>query len=206
MGGADQILSRVQDSFDKGEYRWTAQVLNHLVFAEPDNKRAVAMLARTYDQLGYQSESGPWRNIYLTGAYELRNGKPEQVTSMADAVEMLAETPVSHFLDAMAARLNGPKADGIEMAINVRFTDLNEIYILKLENAVLHHKKTGPNPMANATINLTHRLYLQMAIGNIGFMDLLTSDEISFEGSKLDLIRFFALFDMPETNFSIIKP
>ncbi len=69
MGGAHSVLKRARASFDKGEYRWVAEVLNHLVFAEPENEKAKALLAQTYDQLGYQSESGPWRNVYLTAAY-----------------------------------------------------------------------------------------------------------------------------------------
>ena len=77
MGGAEAILTRAQESFDAGDYRWVAEVLNHLVFAEPENKKAKDLLARAYDQLGYQSESGPWRDVYLTAAFELRHGGPQ---------------------------------------------------------------------------------------------------------------------------------
>ncbi len=78
MGGADVILSKAQADFDKGEYRWVAELLNHLVFAQPDNAAAKSLLAQTYDQLAYQAESGPWRDVYLTGALELRQGAPEE--------------------------------------------------------------------------------------------------------------------------------
>ncbi len=74
MGGADALLAKAQESFDKGEYRWVAQVVNHLVFAEPDNEAARELQAQALEQLGYQAESGPWRNFYLTGAKELRDG------------------------------------------------------------------------------------------------------------------------------------
>ena len=74
MGGADNVLTKAKNSFDKGEYRWTAEVLSHLVFAHPDNDKARELLARTYDQLGYQAESATWRNAYLMGAFELRHG------------------------------------------------------------------------------------------------------------------------------------
>jgi alkyl sulfatase BDS1-like metallo-beta-lactamase superfamily hydrolase len=206
MGGAEQVLKRARESFDKGEYRWTAEVLNHLVFADPDNTAARQLLAQTYRQLGYQAESGPWRNIYLTGARELIHGKPQKTVSMGSMLELLTETPISLFLDAMAARLDGPKADGMEMTINLHFTDLNEDYVLILENSVLHHRKTAPAPDANAAIRLTKKLYLQMAIGQAGIVDLITSDDISFSGSKLDLIRFFSLFDQPKVDFNIIDP
>lgn len=75
MGSAQQVLTLAQSAFDSGEYRWTATLLNHLVFAQPANTEAKALLARNFDQPGYQAESGPWRDIYLTGAKELRRGK-----------------------------------------------------------------------------------------------------------------------------------
>ena len=106
----------------------------------------------------------------------------------------------------MAVRLNGPKADGKEITINVIFTDLNQSYVLNLENAVMHHRQTSPDPKANATVKLTHELYLNLAIGKVGIKDLLTSDDIKYSGSKLDLIRFFALFDRPEPKFNIVTP
>ena len=151
MGGADSVLAKAQDSFDKGEYRWTAEVLNHLVFTEADNKPAKDLLARTYDQLGYQAESGPWRDVYLTGAYELRHGGPEKGLDIAAAIELLEQTPISNFLDAMSVRLNGPEADGKNLMINLVFTDLSQSYVLHVENAVLHHKMAPPDARANAT-------------------------------------------------------
>jgi alkyl sulfatase BDS1-like metallo-beta-lactamase superfamily hydrolase len=160
MGGADEVLRKAQASFDQGEYRWTAEVLNHLVFADPDNAAAKALLARAYDQLGYQAESGPWRDSYLSGAYELRHGAPEQGLDLASALELLRHTPVPRFLDAMAVRLNGPDAEGKDMTINLVFTDLGESYVLSLKNAVLHHHAGPPDPGANATLKLTQELYL----------------------------------------------
>jgi alkyl sulfatase BDS1-like metallo-beta-lactamase superfamily hydrolase len=74
MGGADAVLEKAQASFDKGDYRWVAQVVNHVVFADPDNQDAKNLQADALEQLGYQAESGPWRNFYLTGAQELRTG------------------------------------------------------------------------------------------------------------------------------------
>ncbi len=206
MDGAEKILSKAKESFDKGEYRWVAEVLNHLVFAEPDNKEAKRLLAAAYKQLGYQAESGPWRDIYLNGAYELKNGTPENVLDVASALELLQQTPISKFLDSMAARLNAPKAEGKKMKINVVFTDLNESYQLKLENSVLHHKQAETDSAANATVRLTHKLYLDLAIGEVGIGDLLLSDDIKFSGSKIDLIRFFSLFDMPKGDFNIVIP
>jgi alkyl sulfatase BDS1-like metallo-beta-lactamase superfamily hydrolase len=206
MGGAENVIKNAQDAFDRGEYRWVAELLNHLVFAEPDNEQGKALLARAYDQLGYQSESGVWRDVYLTAAYELRHGKPKTKGVVSGAWDLLKQIPIPRFLDAMAAALNGPKADGKNITINVIFTDLNETYVLQLENAVLHHRKGNPDPKANATIKLTHDLYLSMAVGNLGIKDLILSNDIEFQGSKIDLIRFFTLMDFPKGSFNIVTP
>ncbi len=141
MGGAESVLIKAQEYFDQGEYRWVAELLNHLVFAEPDNTRAKALLARTYDQLGYQAESGPWRDVYLTGAYELRHGAPEKGIDVSLMKDVLKQTSITYFFDSMAVRLNGPEAEGKEITVKIVFSDLDESYELVLENAVLHHRK-----------------------------------------------------------------
>ncbi len=206
MGGAETILPKAQASFDNGDYRWVAEILNKLVFADPDNIAARALLARTYDQLGYQAESGPWRDIYLTGAYELRNGGPETGLDLSRAKELLKHTPLDRYFDAMAARLNGPKADGVTLTVNFTFTDLSETHVLTIENSVLHHYKRPPDPNADATLKLTHDLYLDMALGKAKIKDTLFSDQLETEGSILDLVRFFSLFDKPDVTFHIVTP
>lgn len=206
MGGAESVLKKARASFAKGEYRWVAEVLNHLVFADPGNVQAKELLAKTYDQLGYQSESGPCRDEYLTAADELRHGKPKKYVKLSSALDLLRQTPVSRLFDAMAARVNGPKAAGKNLTVNIIFTDIHQSYVLSLENAVLHHRRSAPDPKADATVKLTHELYLKMAVGQVGIIDLLTSKDISYEGSKIDLIRFFSVFDHPKADWNIVTP
>lgn len=206
MGGADEILERAQEYFEEGDYRWVAEVLNHLVFAEPDNEDAKALLAQTYDQMGYLAESGPWRDVYLTGALELRQGAPEAGLGVANAVDLISETPLDQFFELMGAMLNGPKADGKTFTLNIQFTDLDKVYVLELENAVLHQREGTPAPDANATVRITHPLFVKMLTGGAGIREILFSDDVSVEGSKLDLVRFFALLDQPNETFNIVTP
>ena len=206
IGGADKVLNIAQQSFDKGQYRWTAELLNHLVFAQPDNQSARELLAKTYDQLGYQAESGPWRDVYLTGAYELRNGPPTKVTNLGEIARLLEETPLPLFFASMAASLNGPRADGKQLLVNFNFTDLKENHVLQVENAVLHHRIAAPVAGADATVNLTKPLFLKLVTGGAGLKDTLLSDELSIEGSRLSLLEFFQLLDKPQGNFNIIEP
>ncbi len=139
MGGANAVLDKAQRSYESGEYRWTAEVLNHVVFAKPDNEAATSLLAKTYDQLGYRAESGPWRDFYLTGAKELREGAQGTSLDMRKGLGLLRQVPIDRIFDAMAARLNGPKAADADLTVNFDFTDLGENHVLQIENAVLHH-------------------------------------------------------------------
>jgi len=204
MGGADKVIAAAQGAYDKGDYRWTAELLNHVVLADSGNKTASELLAKTYDQLGYQSESATWRNSYLTGASELRNGAPDKGVSRADFAAMLLQTPMERFMEAMAAGLNGPDADGKDYKINLVLTDIKESYVMWIENAVLHYRKTGQARDANATLVLTKPMFIKMMTGQAGIKDAVMSDDLKVEGSKLDLIRFLSLIDRQPGTFGIV--
>jgi len=205
MGGADAILEKAQQDFADGEYRWVAQVLNKLVFAEPNNDAAKALLAKTYDQLGYQAESGPWRDVYLSAAYELRHGAPEEGLNMSNALELMREIPREKFFESMAARLDPTKVDGKDTKVVFNFSDLGESYTLWLSNNVLHHK-AGRDDDADATISLTHELFLQMALGNAGLKDTLFGDDLQLTGSRLKLLGLLSAVEKPDGKFAIVTP
>ena len=206
IGGVDKAVAAAQVAFDKGDYRWAAELLNHAVFAQPDHRAAKQLLARTYEQLGYAAESAPWRSVYLTGAYELRNGAPKRGVDRAKLLDMLAQTPVGRVLEAMAGRLDGPAAEGKDIKVNLVFTDLKESFVLWIENAVLHHRKAPPADDANATLTLTHDIFLKMIVGTAGAKDMLLSDQLKTSGSKIDLVRFFILFERAQGVFPIVTP
>ncbi|MEM9014581.1 MAG: alkyl sulfatase dimerization domain-containing protein [Pseudomonadota bacterium] len=206
MGGPGAVLSQAETSFNNGEYRWTAELLNHLVFVDPKNREAKELLAKTYDQLGYQAESGPWRDVYLTGALELRQGPPRAGIALANATDLLRETPIDEFMQVITVMLNGPNADGKSLTIDFVFTDLGERHRLELENAVLHHRVGEFSEGADATLNVTHDLFLQLITRQIAARDLLLNDEISVEGSRIDLLRFFTLLDPADDVFNIVTP
>jgi len=205
-GGPDALMQKAQAAFDAADYRWVAELLNHLVFADPGNRAAKTLLAATYDQLGYQAESGPWRDEYLSAAYELRHGGPDEGLNVAMMEDVIRATPVEQFFDSMAVRLNGPDAEDTELSVNFVFTDLDESYLLSIGNAVLHHKASTPDASADATLKLTHDLFVKMLTGQAGIKDLLLSDQLEIEGSKLSLAEFFSLFDKPEGKFAIVTP
>ena len=203
-GGADKAVAAAQTAFDQGDYRWAAELLNHVVFADAGNQAARELLARAYDQLGYVAEASTWRNSYLTAAAELRGGAPKQGVNRAAFLDMLAQTPIERFLEAMAAGLNGPAAEGKDFKINLVLTDTRESYVLWIENAVLHHRRAEPATDANATLTLTKGFFIRMMAGTAGAKDLLLSDDVKVSGSKIDLGRFLSLMDKAQGTFPIV--
>ncbi len=138
-GGAEALLAAGRKAYDEGDYRWTAELVNHLVFAEPDNQEARSLQAAALEQLGYQAESGPWRDFYLTGAQELRNPRPKSDTPRQAAAGQLRSLPGDKLLDSLSVRLNGDKAGALNLALNLTFTDTGERFLVAVENAVLNH-------------------------------------------------------------------
>jgi alkyl sulfatase BDS1-like metallo-beta-lactamase superfamily hydrolase len=203
-GGAERLLEAAQGAYDSGEYRWAAEILKHAVYADADNSAARELLARSFEQLGYMAEAASWRNVYLSGALELRVGPPEQGISRAMLIDLLKHAPIERFLDAMAASLNGPDAAEVEITINLVFSDLGESHVLTIDNAVLHHRQAPPVAQANATLTLTKDFFLRLVTGSAGAADMLLSGDTDIEGSRIDLARFFRLLDKAPGTFPLI--
>ena len=206
MGGPEAVLAKAQAAFEAADYRWAAMLLDHLVFAKPDRADARELLARTYDQLGYQAESGPWRDVYLSGAREARHGVGPSLVDLAALSGLFREMPIERFFDALATRLNGPRADGKDITINIVLTDVGESFVLQVRNSVLHHRRQEPLPGAEATVRLTKDLLLRIFGGQAGMKDTLMSDDLAVDGSRLALVGFFGLLDQPDPAFEIVTP
>ncbi len=208
FGGAAAVKEKARAAIDAGDYRWAATLVDHLVFADPKDDEARELLARAYDQLGYQAESGVWRSVYLTGANELRHGAPDSGgLDTRFAGDILARIPLDSFFAALATRLDGPKAAEQEpVTLNFVFTDAGETHVLQLENAVLHHWQREADPNAAATVKLTRALFLKMGTGQVGLKDFIFSDELEVDGSRTALLSFFRLLDRPNPNFPIVTP
>ena len=207
IGGTDKAVAAAQRAYDKGEYRWAAELLNQAVLGDPSSQAAKALLAQTYEQMGYMSEAATWRNSYLTAAMELRKGPPAKGVYSARALDMLQQTPIERFLEAMAAGLDGPAAEGKNLKVNLVLTDTQESYVLWIENAVLHFKSGAPAADANATLTLTKAIFVKMIAGTAGVKDTLLSNDLKVGGSKIDLVRFFRLIDKAAGTFAIVtKP
>ncbi len=206
IGGSDKAVAAAQTAYDKGDFRWAAELLNQVVFGDPSSTSAKQLLAKTYEQMGYMAEAATWRNSYLTAAMELRNGTPKQGIPMTQFTEALWHTPMERFLEAMAAGLDGPAAEGKDLKVNLVLTDTGESYVLWIENAVLHFKSAPPDSRANATLTLTKKIFIKLITGAGGVQDTLLSDDLKTSGSTIDLVRFFSLLDKATGTFAIVTP
>lgn len=138
MGGSDKVIHRAFVDFWKGDYRWVVEVMNKVVNAEPSNVEAKYLLADALEQLGYQSESGPWRNMYLQGASELRNGVTTKLTSTISS-SYAAAMEITQIFDYFSIQINAARANNLTMVINWNFTD-EKNYVMYLQNCVLISK------------------------------------------------------------------
>ncbi len=203
--GPEKLMQAAQAAFDADDLRWAAELLNHLVMADAKHQAARELLARTHEQMAYAAESATWRNAYLTAAMELRQGPPTQGVNKASAVDMLRQVPVQRFLEAMAASLNAESAAGVSLRVNLVVTDLDEAHTLLIHHSVMHHRLARPgDPAPNATVRLTRDMLVRVVAGTAKARDLLTSDELSVSGSRLDLVKFFGLLDKAPGTFAIV--
>jgi alkyl sulfatase BDS1-like metallo-beta-lactamase superfamily hydrolase len=206
MGGADAILVRARKDLDKGEFRFVAQALSHLVFAEPDNAAARALLADTFEQLGYLAESATWRNAYLFGAQELRLGMPKAPPRPPMPRETLAALRTEQLWDVLGVRLNGPKAEGKHIVLSWAFTDTNENYVLTLENCALTYVAGVQSPKADAGFTLPRSLLDAVIAKQTTFPEAMAVGKIKFTGNPMKLAEMMALMDEFPRMFEIVEP
>lgn len=205
MGGEAAVLQRAQADFDKGEYRWTAMALKHVVFTNPDSKAGKELLAKTYEQLGYQAESGPWRSVYLQGAFELRNGVPNIAAPSSASADTIRAMPPEMLFDYLGVRLNADKAEGKQLTLNIAFTDIGKAYTLTVENSVLNYsEKLSDKPDATATLTKAALDDVQLGVATID--QKVQAGQIKVEGNRDAFPQFLGLFDTFDLWFNIVTP
>lgn len=206
MGGADAVVDRVRADIDAGEYRWAAQVLNHVVFADPTHTVARELLADVLEQLGYQTENGVWRAFYLTGAQELRHGVVDLGGGLTVNPDTLGAMPVGMLLDYLAVRINGPAAEGVHLRINLELTDLDERRLVELRRSVLHHHADRQDPDADVTLRSTSAVVKGVLAGNAVLQDEVDAGRAQVVGDASALERLRGLLDDFHAWFPIVEP
>lgn len=203
MGGADNVLRQAKESFDKGDYRWVAEVVNHVVFADGTNIAAKQLLADTYEQLGYQAESGPWRNVYLSGAAELRFGVNRMPVGNR-STDTIRAMPLEMFFDYLGVRLNADRAADNSVEFNFEFTDTNEKYVLGVENAALHYSKGRTNVDADSSVQMTRAALNDVILGEATIEKQIIDGKVKISGDPQKLAQFVSWLDTFDFWFNIV--
>ena len=185
-------------------HRWAADLANSGVFADPKDTGARRLLADSYEQLGYQSESAVWRNIYLTGARELRQGRPDSYPESGPNYLMMA-TPLADFLDLVAAAVVPEKAGETKLAFNLVDNGSSERFAVTLGNSVLVSEKGQTAPDA-PTLSAPKPILLGILFGQVPLDAMLASGRARLEGDAAPIRQLAGVLQMPKLDFAIAEP
>ena len=203
-GGSQAAIAQARQAYADGDYRWTAELLRHVVLADSGPTEARELQARAFEQLAYQAESASWRNFYLVGARELRQGPPPARASGISLADMLPHVPTERLLEAMEARLDGPAAEDFEIAVDLELTDSGEHWALWVENAVLHHRRGALQGTPTVRLAMGRPAFLQMVSGAVPPDTALAAPGVRASGDVQALRKLLGLLGRESGNFPIV--
>jgi len=205
-GGADKLLAAGREALKAGDYRWAAELLNKLVFAEPDNRDARAALASAYDQLGYQAESGAWRNYYLAGAASLRGNAVEAATGNGQSRSFVSAIPTGVFFDALATRFDAAKGSAVKGIFQFVLPDSQETVSVVVGGGVEFPRYGVTDPAPTATITIDRNILDEAMMGRAQFPALIQSGAIRIDGDRQAFLSWFALHPPADPRFNVVVP
>ena len=201
MGGLDRVVEIARTAFESGDYRWAATLLDHAIFTDQHHPAARQLYADTLDQLAYGAENAVWRNFFLSGATELREGNFGTPTSTT-APTLLAQLSPEQIFDTLAINIDGPRAWDLDLTLDVTFVDLGADYRLTLRNGVLVYRRVAADP-ATATATVTFATKARLLAFAAGDRD---SPGVEFTGDAGALGTLLGVLDRPDPNFDIVTP
>jgi len=206
MGGAEAVTAKAREDFAKGNYRWVAQVMDQVVYADPTNTEARALAADAFEQLGYLAESATWRNAYLLGAQELRNGVPQGRPRQALDAEFIGAMPATLVFDYLGTTLNGPRAGTAKMVLTWTFTDTRESLTSTLDHAALTYVPGKLAPSVDASVVTTRAVFNTVVLRQRSFADAQQKGELTVTGNAARLTELMSYFDDFDPSFNIVEP
>lgn len=205
-GGADKLLAAGKDAIKAGDYRWAAELLNKLVFAQPDNKEARAALASAYDQMGYQAESGAWRNYYLAAAASLRGNAVESISGNGQSRSFVSAIPTGVFFDALATRFDAAKGAALKGTFQFVLPDSKEAVAVVVGGGVEFPRYGVTDAAPTATITIDRKTLDDVMQGQAQFPALMQSGAIKIDGDRMAFLSWFALHPPQDPRFNIVVP
>jgi alkyl sulfatase BDS1-like metallo-beta-lactamase superfamily hydrolase len=206
MGGPDAAVARAREDFAAGEYRFVAEVMSHVVFADPSNTDARGLGAAALEQLGYAAESATWRNAYLLGALELRQGLPRTAARAPVSPDVVRAMSLDLFFDYLAIRLDAERAAGKRIVLNWVFSDLGTRYLLNLEHCALTYLAGRRSERADATVTLSRSTLDRLVLREETLAETLRQGEVVIDGDAGKLVELFGLFDDFTLMFEVVEP
>ena len=204
MGGSDAILKKAKADLDAGNYQWVVQVLQHVIFAEPDNQSAKDLAADAFIQLGYQQTSATWRNLYLSAAYELRNGIMEIPVSASGNV-FIEELAPENILDYAGISLDSTLIGQLNFTANLNFADLEQTYSVTVENGVLSYIDQDAEN-ADVAISADKNTFAQLFRNQLSLTDGVENGLIQVKGDTAGFERLLDSITVFSPNFSLVSP
>ncbi|MFM9111667.1 MAG: alkyl/aryl-sulfatase [Actinomycetota bacterium] len=209
-GGMERLLAHARERFEAGDYRWVVEVVNHAVFADPTNAEARGLQADALEQLGYQAESSTFRNAYLMGAKELREGPPKLTQGARRARSMIRAMTIEQVFDTIAVRIKSESVGGATSVVNWTFTDMtgtpDERWILGLSNRALYSTQGRHDPRAHVTVTMMRQTLLDVVSQDTTFMDEIGKGSVVLDGDATAMLTIFGNVDDIAAGFAIVEP
>lgn len=205
MGGAEAAVGEARRAFDEGDYRWAAEVLNHVLFADEQNAGARSLQADTMEQLGFGAENGTWRNAYLAGAFELRNGSFGTPVAAASH-DIMAALTVEQILDSIAIRVDGPRAWDEHIVLSLHIIDSDTIHVVELRNGTLNHRTAPAAAKDGPTLALTRPTLIGLLTGALDLATATADDVVTITGDAAAFRRLVAVLSPGDPDFAIVTP
>lgn len=205
-GGADKLLAAGREALNAGDYRWAAELLNKLVFAQPDNKDARAALASAYDQMGYQAESGAWRNYYLAAAASLRGNAVDAATGNGQSRSFVSAIPTAVFFDALATRFDAAKGSAVKGTFQFVLPDSRETVAVVVGGGVEFPRYGVTEAAPTATVTIDRKILDEAMMGRAQFPALIQSGAIRIDGDRMAFLSWFALHPPADPRFNVVVP
>ena len=206
MGGAAAVTAKAREDYTAGNYRWVAEVMDQVVYADPQNKEARELAARAFEQLGYLAESATWRNAYLLGAQELRSGPGAPRRSPGVAPDMLHSMSLSLLFDYLGTRLNGPRAGRSSSVINWSFSDTKESATSTLAHGALTAVVGKTDASANTSVAMPRAMFEIVILGLRTMADAITKGDANITGDEARVTQLLGLLDEFDSAFPIVEP
>jgi alkyl sulfatase BDS1-like metallo-beta-lactamase superfamily hydrolase len=206
MGGASAAIARAKNDFKAGNYRWVAEVMDEVVFADPSNKDARGLAADAFEQMGYAAENGPTRSSYLLAAQKLRSDGPDAGRSTpAISPPILHAMSVGQVFDYLGTRIDGPRAGAAKIVINWRFTDTKERLVSTLDHGALTWISGKTNPHADAVVTATRQVLEPVILGQKTLADGM-GHGIAVTGNAKAPSDLWALLVDFKTGIPLVEP